>query len=51
MIAYAISMKYMLAGYAVIFILLTIYLVSLLIRWRRLRQELDTLKNLEPEVG
>ena len=47
MIAYAISIKYMLAGYAVIFIVLTIYLVSLLIRWQRLKHDLRELENLE----
>jgi hypothetical protein len=47
MIAYAISIKYMIAGYAVIFFVLAIYLVSLLIRWRRLKNDLQTLENLE----
>ncbi len=46
MIEYAISIKYMLAGYAVIFLVLTIYLVSLIIRWRRLNQEMQALKDL-----
>lgn len=49
MIAYAISIKYMVAGYAVIFIVLGIYLVSLFLRWQRLKHDLQTLKNLEKE--
>ena len=47
MIAYDISIKYMLAGYAVIFIVLTVYLVSLFTRWKRLQRDLQTLENLE----
>ena len=47
MIAYAISIKYMAAGYAVIFIVLTTYLVSLVIRWRRLMRDLGDLEKLE----
>jgi len=47
MIAYAISIKYMLAGYAVIFIVLTIYLVSLFMRWKRLKHDLQMLENLQ----
>jgi hypothetical protein len=43
MIDYAISIKYMVAGYAVIFIVLTIYLVSLFIRWQHLVHDLETL--------
>jgi hypothetical protein len=49
MISYGISIKYMLAGYAVIFIVLTIYLVSLFVRWQRLKRDLQTLKNLEKQ--
>jgi hypothetical protein len=47
MIAYEISFRYMLAGYAVILITLTIYIVSLFIRWQRLKRELETFKDLE----
>jgi hypothetical protein len=47
MIAYAISIKYMTAGYAVIFIVLAIYLVGLFIRWKRLMHDLETLEDLE----
>jgi hypothetical protein len=47
MIAYDVSIKYMVAGYAVIFIVLTIYVVSLFIRWQRLKRDLQTFENLE----
>jgi CcmD family protein len=47
MIAYDISIKYMIAGYAVIFIALAVYLASLVIRWKRLKADLQTLENLE----
>jgi CcmD family protein len=47
MIPYNISIKYMLAGYAVIFFTLAIYLVSLFTRWRRLKRDLQTLENLQ----
>ena len=47
MIAYAVSIKYMIAGYAVIFIVLAIYLASLLIRWKRLKVHLQTLEDLK----
>jgi len=47
MIAYATSIKYMIGGYAAIFIILSVYLVSLVVRWRRLKSDLETLKSLE----
>jgi CcmD family protein len=47
MIAYDISIKYMIAGYAVIFIVLAVYLASLVIRWKRLKADLQTLEKLE----
>jgi hypothetical protein len=47
MIPYVISLKYMIAGYAVIFIVLTIYLVNLLIQWQKLRRDLQTLEDLQ----
>lgn len=46
MIAYAISIQYLIAGYSVIFIALTAYLASLLFRWQRLKQDLHILENL-----
>jgi CcmD family protein len=47
MIPYAVSIKYMIAGYAVIFLVLTAYLVSLIVRWQRLKRDLQTLEDLE----
>jgi HAMP domain-containing protein len=47
MIPYAVSIKYMLAGYAAIFLVLVIYLFSLFFRWRRLKRDLQTLEELE----
>jgi hypothetical protein len=40
---------YMIAGYAVIFGVMAIYLVSLVVRFRNLRQEEQLLKELEKE--
>jgi CcmD family protein len=47
MIDYAISIKYMIAGYAVIFLVLAAYLVSLFIRWNRLKNDLETYQGME----
>lgn len=47
MIEYATSMKYMLAGYAVILTVLAIYIVSLFIRWRNLKRDLHTLEEIQ----
>jgi hypothetical protein len=41
------TINYMILGYAVIFTVMAIYLVSLAIRQRNLRQDLDLLKELE----
>ncbi len=47
MLDYAVSMKYMLAGYVVILSILAIYLVSLVIRWRNLKRDMEVLKELQ----
>jgi hypothetical protein len=45
------TVNYMLAGYIVIFGTMLIYLASLVIRYRNLRQEEEILSNIEePEV-
>ncbi|MBN2385858.1 MAG: hypothetical protein JXB85_02480 [Anaerolineales bacterium] len=49
MIPYAISIKYMIGGYAVIFSILAIYLVSFFVRFRSLQRDLETLQELESE--
>ena len=49
MIPYVLSIKYMIAGYAIIFIILAIYLVSLFVRWQRLKRDLQTFETVEEE--
>ena len=41
------TLDYMIAGYAVVFIVLAIYLVSMAVRFRNLHQDEDTLRELE----
>lgn len=41
------TMVYMIAGYAVIFIVLSIYLISMVVRWRNLRQEEEILREID----
>jgi hypothetical protein len=47
MLDYAVSMKYMLAGYVVILSILAIYLVSLVVRWRNLKRDIEVLRELQ----
>jgi hypothetical protein len=47
MIPYDVSIKFMIAGYTVIFIVLAVYLTSLVVRWRNLKRDLTTLQELE----
>jgi hypothetical protein len=49
MIPFAVSIKYMLAGFTAILLVLVIYLVSLFVRWRRLRRDFQTLEELEKQ--
>lgn len=49
MIPYEISIKYMLAGYSIIMIVLAIYLVSLVMRWRKLQNDLKNLQEINKE--
>jgi len=46
MLGYAISLKYMLAGYAVILTVLAVYIVSLFVRWQNLQRYLHTLEEI-----
>ena len=41
------TMRYMIAGYAVIFSIMLLYVLSLAIRWRNLERDLETLKEME----
>jgi hypothetical protein len=43
------TLNYMIAGYTVIFGIMTAYIVSLLLRWRRARRELADLQDLLDE--
>ena len=47
MIPYDVSIKYMTAGYAVILLVLAVYLISLVVRWRDLQRDLQTLEELQ----
>jgi hypothetical protein len=49
MIPFDISMKYMIAAYAVIFVALIGYLISLFVRWQKLKRDLQTLADLEKQ--
>ena len=41
------TMKYMIAGYVVIFGVMAIYLSSLFLRWRNLQRDLQTLEEMQ----
>ena len=41
------TVKYMIAGYSVIFGVMAVYLVSLFLRWRSLLQDLQTLEEMQ----
>ncbi len=41
------TMNYMIAGYVVIFGIMIVYLASLIIRWRNLRQDEELLEQLD----
>jgi cell division protein FtsL len=40
---------YMIAGYTIFFIIAAIYIVSLLVRWHNLHQDMTTLEAIEKE--
>ena len=43
------TLNYMIAGYAVIFTVMVIYLASLVVRWRNLRQDQEMLEQIKEE--
>ena len=43
------TLSYFIAGYSVIFVVLIMYLVSLVVRWRNLRQDETMLEQIERE--
>ena len=47
MIEYATSIKFLIAGYAVMLSVLALYIVSLFIRWRSLKRDLQTLQEIQ----
>jgi hypothetical protein len=47
MLGYGISLKYMLAGYAVFISMLVLYLGSLFLRWRNLNRDFQTLLEIQ----
>ncbi len=47
MIPYATSIKYMIGGYSVIFGILAIYLISLVVRWQRMKRDLKSLEEIK----
>ena len=49
MIPYAVSIKYMIAGYAVIFVVMIGFLVSMVVRWKKLKRDLKVLEELEKQ--
>lgn len=44
-----ISIKYMIAGYTVVVVVLPVYLVSLVLRWRALKRKLHELEDMVGE--
>ena len=47
MIPYEISIKYMIAGYSIILIVLAVYLASYIVRWKNLKRDLKNLQDFE----
>jgi hypothetical protein len=47
MLDYTVSITYMIAGYSVIFGVMAIYLISLFLRWRNLRRDLQMLEEMQ----
>ncbi len=43
------TLNYMIAGYAVFFTIMIIYLVSLVVRWRNLRQDQEMLEQVDED--
>jgi hypothetical protein len=45
------TLNFMIAGYVVIFTVNIVYLASLVIRWRNLRQDQEMLEQIKEEKG
>ena len=50
LLATANTTNYYIAGYVVFFLVMTLYLASLVIRYRNLKQEFDLLNDLSSEM-
>lgn len=49
MIPYAVSIRYMIAGYTVIFVVMIGFIISMFTRWRKLKRDLKSLEDLEKQ--
>jgi Flp pilus assembly protein TadB len=49
MIPYTVSIKYMIAGYAVIFVVMIGFLISMVVRWKKLKRDMKVLEELEKQ--
>jgi len=43
------TFRYFYTAYAILFLLLTFYVISLIVRWNNARREMDALEELEKE--
>lgn len=43
------TLGYMIAGYVVVFLVMAVYLVTLIVRWRNLKEDETMLKELEEQ--
>jgi hypothetical protein len=41
----------MIAGYSAIFLMLAVYLISLVVRWRKMKRDLHMLEGIQDESG
>jgi len=51
MIPFATSIKFMIGGYSAIFLMLAVYLVTLVLRWRRMKRDMQMLENIKNDPG
>lgn len=47
MLPFDVSIKYMIAGYTVIGVILAVYVISLVLRWKNLKRDLKTLQDID----
>jgi len=51
MIPFATSIKFMIGGHSAIFLMLAVYLVTLVLRWRRMKRDMQMLENIKNDPG